>query len=434
MNIANALNTKTILFLLASSLIPPSFGQAPAASPVAPPSPRFGQALEGGSSGGVKGFGGGAVSAKDPTAELGGVTPPGALAAPTRGLGSGVFGGGGGIGSASENEPFGMSGYAEGGSINAVVRAPGREMIPPILVDFASPDPAKAQQLEEDLSVMTHILSQALERGLGEETPQSKMGVRLLYTGSGRSVRALYLGGFGALFMIKVNVPLLAIPEPSEEKAAVKAPDSEWESARREVLGLDSKEEPFWTSTTSSDLPFDFDQVDGLKKTILIALKNASNIRGLRPDDFLSVAVFGHPAGTVAKVSYHVDDEFGQKRQAEHELKAANSERTPETAPAAGNVLPSVRSKSSHRSSVSRTLHASSTSSNLGLTSALQKGTVLTMRVRKSDVDAFAEGKLNLDDFTKKVTMAAYGGSGYGVTSLNSWVKRSGNFLPSVRY
>ena len=42
--------------------------------------------------------------------------------------------------------------------------------------------------------------------------------------------------------------------------------------------------------------------------------------------------------------------------------------------------------------------------------------TMLTVRVKKADVDAYAKGKLNAEDFQKRARLAAYNtGSGGGV-------------------
>jgi hypothetical protein len=53
------------------------------------------------------------------------------------------------------------------------------------------------------------------------------------------------------------------------------------------------------------------------------------------------------------------------------------------------------------------------------------KGTVLTLRARKADIDAFAGGKLDAEGFKAKVTTTAYAGSGTGTTSINSWIQES---------
>jgi hypothetical protein len=49
------------------------------------------------------------------------------------------------------------------------------------------------------------------------------------------------------------------------------------------------------------------------------------------------------------------------------------------------------------------------------------QGTVLTLRVKKSDVDAFEKGKLDFKAFEKAARFNAYPGSGYDVTTVNSW-------------
>jgi len=51
------------------------------------------------------------------------------------------------------------------------------------------------------------------------------------------------------------------------------------------------------------------------------------------------------------------------------------------------------------------------------------RGTVLTLRAKKSDIDAYAAGILDATKFREKTTLAAYLGNGYGVTSVNSWAK-----------
>jgi hypothetical protein len=55
----------------------------------------------------------------------------------------------------------------------------------------------------------------------------------------------------------------------------------------------------------------------------------------------------------------------------------------------------------------------------------------MSLRVRKADLDALANGKLDFERFEKKVEQHSYAGSGYGITSLNSWSK-SGTGITSV--
>jgi hypothetical protein len=432
----------------------PAPGLPPAPKALAPAAPRPGGQFGGFGGGGFGVAGGGGSIAAGSPDTFGGGTMPSFEGAATMAQPSAVFAGG----------------YRSGSS---------RDSVPPVVVEFGNPDPTATQHLEEDLAIMSHIFSQSLERGLGEEAPQSKMGVPLVLTGGGRSVRAIYLGGFGALFMIKVNMPLMAAPAPADEKQAQQAVDSDWESARREVLGLNERNE-FWTATSSSDAPFDPDQVEALKHTLISALKNANNIRGLHPEDCVSIAVFGQPMAESPK--RHVvsatfspdgkrivtsDDKTGFRiwdantgKQLEEtsvvlqdqQLQAADeANRAAVVDQASENPVPAKPSsgsragKGSHKSKSSGTTTfgsaraaaaGSNSTPNLELSTAaktgVQSGTVLTMRAKKADIAAFAEGKVSQDDFAKRIGIAAYPGTGYGVLSVNSWIQ-SGRNTSSLR-
>ena len=111
--------------------------------------------------------------------------------------------------------------------------------------------------------------------------------------------------------------------------------------------------------------PYDAGQVENLKIQILGSLKEAKGFQSLSAGDFLSVVVFGPAAGTVRGTGV----DAGQRR-----------------------------------------------------------GTVLAMRVKKSDIDAFAAGTLDAAKFKEKAAIATYYGSGYDVTSVNSWTKNGSLF------
>jgi hypothetical protein len=49
------------------------------------------------------------------------------------------------------------------------------------------------------------------------------------------------------------------------------------------------------------------------------------------------------------------------------------------------------------------------------------RGSILTIRVKKSDVDSFAKGKLDLDQFRKKASMTIYPGGADGANAAPRW-------------
>ena len=256
-----------------------------------------------------------------------------------------AMGFGGGTRTASPNGPRTVV------SLGATARA----AVPPVVIRFSDEPPDLAERRQADLAAMTRNLEQALEGGLSEE--EVKPETRMLLAGSGRSVRAMYVEGLGPLFMIKVDFPLLAPPKPETSVASATNAESDKAlvgSQRVETTGAEG-----WVSRRSSGARYNAEQVEALKTTLLAALKQGTNLRDLKPDEFIAVSVFG---------------------------PAAESE--------------------TRRTGVG-------------------DGSVLSLRVRKSDVDAFAKGGLSLETFRSRATPHAYAGAGHGVTSVNTWLQSS---------
>ena len=112
----------------------------------------------------------------------------------------------------------------------------------------------------------------------------------------GRSVRGIYLDGFGALFMIKVRFPVFT-PSATEQKEPQPTSDSEWDKARRELYG-EAEDRPVELVSVGSGSQYDSEQVEELKKTLFQTLKSASNIH-LKADDSVAITVFCQPATAI---------------------------------------------------------------------------------------------------------------------------------------
>lgn len=150
-----------------------------------------------------------------------------------------------------------------------------------------------------------------------------------------RNTRAIYLEGYGAVFMMSVAFPLAAPPQVEEqEEEPEEAVDTIWKRAERALYGPVNipKSQPAPSSQ------YDARKVENLKTNIIKSLKHAANVRSLRPDEWVVVIV-------------------------------NSNEQT--------GGLPRV----------------------------------LTVRARKSDIDAFSEGTLSLDQFRPKVQIWMHPGS-----------------------
>ena len=262
--------------------------------------------------------------------------------------------------------------------------------------------------MEEDLTVMTHLIERSLEHGIGEDAPDEKLGIRMLYSEGGRSVRAIYLDGFGALFMIKVGFPVFA-PSTAEAKEPAPPTGTDWEKAKKDVFGA-GEEHAANLAVIGGGAKFDPEQVAALKKVLLQTLKNASNIRNLKPGDFVAVTVFGQSANVaqVKKSRSRNPSIVFQPNSGEKNLDGTSTKKPETEGPRAEQKTPSV--------TVTRASDVLRNST---------QGTVLSLRVKKSDVDAFANGTLDFEAFAKKAEQHSYPGNGYGITSINSW-SRSG--------
>jgi len=252
-------------------------------------------------------------------------------------------------------------------TLNGMMRRSPGQSGKTLLIRSSEPSSKEQSNLEEDLAVMTRILDKAVDdQAAGQPRPRKAMGIDVYFASSGTPVRSLYLDGYGAVFMLKVGFPLL--PPPTKEAQKEKSETSStWEEAREEIYGHPNDSKAMVAGTAEE---YDEDKVNSLKDSLFEALKNAKNIRDLKPDDSVTVCVFGGPGAGRTQTR-------------------TTSRRTPAPIAETGNH---VWVFSDNHSSPGR-------------------GTVLTIRVKKSDVDAFAKGSQDVDAFRKKAKVTAYTGS-----------------------
>jgi hypothetical protein len=220
----------------------------------------------------------------------------------------------------------------------------------------------------------------------------------LLSSGS-RKVRGLYLEGFGALFTLCVGFPLTAPPgvaaEPTEESS-----NPEWDQARKELHGEITPEDqanPYvWSSSGFAQVLYDAAKVDALNMQLLHTLKQASNVRNLKPDESVAVVVFG-PVGAPSAES---PKRPGAGRQ------QAGTRPTSRSTGVARNAAPGMNYQMMMRYG----LVSPNTAGGYGVSASDSGTTTLSLRATKADVDAFALGKLGLEEFRQKVSLRIGGG------------------------
>jgi hypothetical protein len=232
------------------------------------------------------------------------------------------------------------------------------------ILSFGHTDPRQQEELQEDIGVMSFLLEKNLDRALGN-IPTIKLGIPMLARdASSRPVHGMYLEGYGAIFIVRVNFPLVGAPEPPQPKQE-KPADTEWEAARERLYGQGADPRAI-TFARGSD--YSAERVNVMEVELVRSLRNAAHVH-VAADEFVVISVEGarEPSGV-------------------------------EVAKGEGAVVT--------------------------WTGATRPKTFLALRAKKADIDALAAGQIALEDFKKtKVARSAYLGAipantGAGTSSI----------------
>jgi hypothetical protein len=226
--------------------------------------------------------------------------------------------------------------------------------------------------INEDMNVMARILEKNLEQdriatsGSSIFMSSSRDPFGILFGGSRGDIQSMYLQGYGALFMLKVDFPLSPTPDVQQEKEETNKEergDPVWKQTRQEMF------EPENINRRRSEKPeekYDPEKIENLKTTLIKTLKHATNIRTLKPDESVILSVTG--SGEYAS-----------------DVMMLKSRRT---------VM-----VNGHKRIIDDPLIGST-----GFPSC----TVIVIRVKKSEIDAFAKGELDFDKFRASVQVFSY--------------------------
>jgi len=237
--------------------------------------------------------------------------------------------------------------YALGGSVGGNSAAP--------LIVAGQLDATQQSEFTEDLAVMHRILLKAATKASGGSKGRTAMGIRLQFPFGQTGPSSLYLEDYGAVFFLNVNYPLVAPPAEGEPKAAPDKPtDTTWEEARAELYGAPPGRRSTGLgmqagATTGNQLEYDPGRVGTLKAALIEVAKNTANIRHLKPNEYIVVVVQG----------------TGQPNPKRPDLR--HEDRSGPRGPGKTALTP----------------------------------TVLTIRFKKADAEATAQGKLSPEDFAK---------------------------------
>jgi len=227
-------------------------------------------------------------------------------------------------------------------------------------------EPQDIAATTEDLKIMSRIFDKKLGPAYGglqihtsaRDYPDIDGLLRNLRRRDGsKGTQAIYLHGYAALFLMNVDFPLSAPPKVEVEKIE-KDVDPLWEGTKREIATSGkTPDQDYVYLKYDSAKEYDAEKVEDLKMDLTKALRHAANIRNLKPDELIILAVAGtqQPSATIAEIKGVVE---GKKTY---------------------RVIANVP------------------------TSRLFAPALLAIRAKKSDIDAYAKGQLDLDKFRERV-------------------------------
>jgi hypothetical protein len=226
-----------------------------------------------------------------------------------------------------------------------------------LVIPTAEMKPDEIDAINEDISIMARILDKSIgqQRTLrSRHTGMDEFFIHMLYTGGKTSTEALYLRGYGALFLTGVDFPLSPPPDAPEEESEEDV-DSVWTQTKQEINTpyedrlADLEEIGRRRRHHTQAEEYDREKVEQLKRTITRTLKHATNIRSLQADESVTVVV--------------------------RSLTPAQKSEVKNTK---GNVV------------------------------EVDSGKFMTVRAKKSDIDAFATEQIDYDQFSVRIKILKY--------------------------
>ena len=276
-----------------------------------------------------------------------------------------------------------------------------------LVIPAGDMDAQRLAETVEDMKIMSHIFEKELAEA--DMLPGGRSWV-FFWRRSGNEPRCIYLEGYGAVFLMEVDFPLLPVPEPQSLKAE-EGTDPVWEEARRQLSV--SEEDEYFDYDSDEEVEYDADKIQDLKSKLIRNLKHASNIRNLPVQEWIVIAINGSGRDSA---DIHISTDYRGVRGIGG--RAGIDGRTGRL----GGMMGSRRRSGSLGSRGARggrgrvSLRAGdaeievrgNTEIERDTSTPLTSGNVLIMRAKKSDVDAFAKGKLDFEKFQKRVQMFTY--------------------------
>jgi hypothetical protein len=297
------------------------------------------------------------------------------------------------------------------GPVPMLGRTGGRKVL---VIPDTKVKPEELDAITQDLQVMSHIFD---ERFKEPHVVRGRL-VGKVFTDFGdffgrdsRATEAIYLQGYGVLFLMEVNFAF-SPPPKEQEKEAKKTEDIDpiWQRARQQIF---SPKDPMMDrGGRSEQQEYSAEKIEQLKAELTRTLKHAANIRNLKPDEWVILTVIGkgRQPGEIYEEYYR--SAAPRPRTSTSGRSRRSSSRSSSSVESAGgggggygySVSGRVSSGLSRGGGYGGGYGGGMEYGEIGPPSA----TVLTIRAKKSDVDTFAAGELDFEQFQQMVEIFTY--------------------------
>jgi hypothetical protein len=177
----------------------------------------------------------------------------------------------------------------------------GRPSTETVLVIPGKPLEAQAlDRIVEDLTIMGRIIEKDLSPEVAAAAPgdvfvigmdhPGTMGPEALSPSPGR-VKPMYVGGYGAVFFLRVDFPLVPPPETPEPPAKTEKADSVWAEAKRSLQAPEPGPFNAYQQAAPAPQPYNAETATALKARLIASMKHAANIEVISPDEWLAIVV-----------------------------------------------------------------------------------------------------------------------------------------------
>jgi hypothetical protein len=145
-------------------------------------------------------------------------------------------------------------------------------------------------EIIEDMQVMSHILDERFKETRRVQGVFTDFGD--FFGRDNRQTEATYLQGYGVLFSMEVNFTFSPPPKPQVQVTEKDAEpvDSTWQKAKQQIF---SPGDTHGSRGSDSTDEYDSQMVEELKRDLITTLKHAANIRGVQPDEWIILTVIG---------------------------------------------------------------------------------------------------------------------------------------------